>query len=209
MITSCSPGWINYAEGFYPELLDHLSTCKSPQQMFGAVAKTYYAKKAGIDPADIFTVSVMPCTAKKFECKRPEMNASGYRDVDVALTTRAVSYTHLDVYKRQLSDKPKGKYVIQVCNGPCCKVMKYEKIKDAIEKELKTGIGEITHDGMFSFEYSSCFGACEISPAIRIGEKIYGNLDEKKDVYKRQAQGWAFTSGYLAGEIVSEFVLNK
>jgi NADH:ubiquinone oxidoreductase subunit E len=81
-----------------------------------------------------------------------------------------------------LSDKPKGKYVIQVCNGPCCKVMKYEKIKDAIEKELKTGIGEITHDGMFSFEYSSCFGACEISPAIRIGEKIYGNLDEKKVV---------------------------
>jgi NADP-reducing hydrogenase subunit HndD len=91
MITSCSPGWINYAEGFYPELLDHLSTCKSPQQMFGAVAKTYYAKKAGIDPADIFTVSVMPCTAKKFECKRPEMNASGYRDVDVALTTRELA----------------------------------------------------------------------------------------------------------------------
>lgn len=91
MITSCSPGWINYAEGFYPELLDNLSTCKSPQQMFGAVAKTYYAEKAGIDPADIFTVSVMPCTAKKFECARPEMNSSGYRDVDVALTTRELS----------------------------------------------------------------------------------------------------------------------
>lgn len=91
MITSCSPGWINYAEGFYPELLDNLSTCKSPQQMFGAVAKTYYAKKSGVDPADIFTVSIMPCTAKKYECKRPEMNSSGYRDVDVALTTRELA----------------------------------------------------------------------------------------------------------------------
>lgn len=91
MITSCSPGWINYAEGFFPDLLDHLSTCKSPQQMFGAVAKTYYAKKSGIDPADIFTVSIMPCTAKKYESKRPEMTSSGYRDVDVALTTRELA----------------------------------------------------------------------------------------------------------------------
>lgn len=91
MITSCSPGWINYAEGFFPDLLDHLSTCKSPQQMFGAVAKTYYAKKSGIDPSDIFTVSIMPCTAKKYESKRPEMTSSGYRDVDVALTTRELA----------------------------------------------------------------------------------------------------------------------
>jgi len=81
-----------------------------------------------------------------------------------------------------LSDKPKGKYVIQVCNGPCCKVMKYENIKAAIEKELKVGVGEITPDGMFSFEYSSCFGACDISPAVRIGEKVYGNLNETKIV---------------------------
>lgn len=88
MITSCSPGWIKYIEHFYPEYLDHLSTCKSPQQMFGAVAKTYYAEKAGIDPGNIFVVSIMPCTAKKFECGRPEMTASGYADVDAALTTR-------------------------------------------------------------------------------------------------------------------------
>ncbi|HEY8344069.1 MAG TPA: NADH-dependent [FeFe] hydrogenase, group A6 [Bacillota bacterium] len=88
MITSCSPGWIKYIEHFYPEYLDHLSTCKSPQQMFGAVAKTYYAEKAGIDPENIFVVSIMPCTAKKFECGRPEMTASGYADVDAVLTTR-------------------------------------------------------------------------------------------------------------------------
>lgn len=88
VITSCSPGWIKFIEHFYPELLPNLSTCKSPQQMFGAVAKTYYAKKAGIDPASMFVVSIMPCTAKKFEAARPEMNASGYRDVDVVLTSR-------------------------------------------------------------------------------------------------------------------------
>ena len=88
MITSCSPGWIKFAEHFYPDLLSHLSTCKSPQQMFGALAKTYYAEKAGIKPVDIFSVSIMPCTAKKYECQRPEMNSSGFRDVDVVLTSR-------------------------------------------------------------------------------------------------------------------------
>ncbi|HHV61931.1 MAG TPA: 2Fe-2S iron-sulfur cluster binding domain-containing protein [Firmicutes bacterium] len=88
MITSCSPGWIKFIEHFYPELLPHLSTCKSPQQMFGALAKTYYAEKSGIDPRDIFVVSVMPCTAKKFEAKRPEMTSSGYPDVDAVLTSR-------------------------------------------------------------------------------------------------------------------------
>jgi iron-only hydrogenase group A len=88
MFTSCSPGWINYMEAFYPQLIPNISSCKSPQQMFGALAKTYYAEKEGIDPKDIIVVSVMPCTAKKFECERPEMNDSGYQDVDYVLTTR-------------------------------------------------------------------------------------------------------------------------
>jgi len=88
MFTSCSPGWIKFMEYFHPDLLPNLSTCKSPQQMFGAVAKTYYAEKLGKRPQDVFVVSVMPCTAKKFECQRPEMDASGVRDVDVVLTTR-------------------------------------------------------------------------------------------------------------------------
>jgi NADP-reducing hydrogenase subunit HndD len=91
MITSCSPGWIKYIEHFYPELLDHLSTCKSPQQMFGALAKTYLAEKAGVAPEKIFSVSIMPCTAKKYECNRPEMCDSGYQDVDVVLTTRELA----------------------------------------------------------------------------------------------------------------------
>jgi len=88
MFTSCSPGWVKYAEHFWPDLLPHLSTAKSPQQMFGAVAKTYYAQKLGKRPEDICVVSVMPCTAKKFEALRPEMRASGVQDVDIVLTTR-------------------------------------------------------------------------------------------------------------------------
>jgi iron-only hydrogenase group A len=91
MFTSCSPGWINYMEHYNPDMLDNLSTCKSPQQMFGALAKTYYPKKLGIKARDIVVVSVMPCTAKKFECARPEMCTDGKQDVDFVLTTRELA----------------------------------------------------------------------------------------------------------------------
>ncbi|MBQ8763407.1 MAG: iron hydrogenase small subunit [Clostridia bacterium] len=91
LITSCSPGWVKYCEHYYPEQIDHLSSCKSPQQMFGAVTKTWYAKKMNLDPKDIVVVSIMPCTAKKFECGRDDQSASGYPDVDYALTTRELA----------------------------------------------------------------------------------------------------------------------
>ena len=87
-ITSCSPGWINYMEYFYPEVIPNMSTCKSPHQMQGAITKTYFAKVHNLDPKDIFVVSIMPCTAKKFEKSRPEMEVDGIRDVDAVLTTR-------------------------------------------------------------------------------------------------------------------------
>lgn len=89
--TSCSPGWVKFIEHFYPEYLEYLSTAKSPQQMFGSVIKTFYAQEAKVDPADIVTVAVMPCSAKKFECNRPEMNDSGFKDVDFGLTTRELA----------------------------------------------------------------------------------------------------------------------
>ena len=91
MMTSCSPGWIKFLEHKFPQLLPNLSTCKSPQQMFGALAKTYYAQKRNINPADIVSVSIMPCTAKKFEADRPEMYSSGFKDVDYVLTTRELA----------------------------------------------------------------------------------------------------------------------
>jgi len=91
MFTSCSPGWIKFIEHKYPEFLPNLSTCKSPQQMFGALAKTYFAKKRKLDPSKVVSVSVMPCTAKKFEADRPEMRASGFKDIDYVITTRELA----------------------------------------------------------------------------------------------------------------------
>jgi iron-only hydrogenase group A len=91
MFTSCSPGWIKFIEHKYPEFLPNLSTCKSPQQMFGALAKTYYAQKMKLDPSKVVSVSVMPCVAKKYEADRPEMRSSGYKDIDYVLTTRELA----------------------------------------------------------------------------------------------------------------------
>ena len=91
MITSCSPGWVKFCEYYYPDMIDNLSSCKSPQQMAGAVLKTYYANKMGWDPKDVFVVAVMPCTAKKFEIGRDDQDAAGVPDTDVAITTRELS----------------------------------------------------------------------------------------------------------------------
>ncbi len=88
MITSCSPGWVNYAEYHYGDQLEHLSSCKSPHEMFGAILKSYYAEKIGVKPEDMFVVSIMPCSCKKYEKERPEMECDGHRDVDAVLTTR-------------------------------------------------------------------------------------------------------------------------
>lgn len=108
MMTSCSPGWVKFIEHAFPELLPNLSTCKSPQQMFGALAKTFYAEKKGLDPKDMISVSIMPCTAKKFEANRPEMRDSGYKDVDYVLTTRELSsmIRQSGIAVRTLEDEP-------------------------------------------------------------------------------------------------------
>ncbi|KGG79558.1 ferredoxin [Caloranaerobacter azorensis H53214] len=91
MITSCSPGWVKFCEHYYPEFLDNLSTCKSPHEMLGAIIKSYYAEKNNIDPKDIVVVSIMPCTAKKYESQREELSHAGYQDVDYVLTTRELA----------------------------------------------------------------------------------------------------------------------
>ncbi len=108
IITSCSPGWIKYCEHYFPNMTENLSTCKSPQQMFGAVMKTYFAEKEGIDPKDIVFVSAIPCTAKKFEVGREGQSASGYPDVDVAVTTRELArmIERAGIDLRELDDEP-------------------------------------------------------------------------------------------------------
>ncbi|PLX21076.1 MAG: ferredoxin [Salinivirgaceae bacterium] len=109
LTTSCSPGWVKFFEHTFPDMLDHMSTCKSPQQMFGALAKTYFAKKIEVDPENMVSVSIMPCTAKKYEADRPEMRDSGQKDVDYVLTTRelAVMIKQAGI---QFSDLPEEKY---------------------------------------------------------------------------------------------------
>jgi len=109
LITSCSPGWVKYLEGYYPELIPNLSTCKSPQQMYGAVVKTYYAEKMGIDPKNLYVVSIMPCTAKKFEKNRADQSASGYPDIDAVLTTRELAKA-IKAQGILFNDLPEGKY---------------------------------------------------------------------------------------------------
>ncbi|TYP57569.1 [FeFe] hydrogenase, group A [Thermosediminibacter litoriperuensis] len=111
MFTSCCPAWMLFMEKYYPDLLDHLSSCKSPQQMFGALVKAYMAEKEGIDPARIFMLSAMPCTAKKFEAARPEMNLSGARDVDAVLTTRELAQLIKD-RQLELADLPEEDFDI-------------------------------------------------------------------------------------------------
>jgi NADH-quinone oxidoreductase subunit G/[NiFe] hydrogenase diaphorase moiety small subunit len=112
--TSCSPGWVKYLEHFYPDYIDNLSSAKSPQQMFGALIKTFYAKEEGIDPKDIVTAALMPCAAKKFECNRPEMRDSGYKDIDYGLTTREMGQMikeagiHLPEMEKSKFDQPFG-----------------------------------------------------------------------------------------------------
>jgi NADH-quinone oxidoreductase subunit G/NADP-reducing hydrogenase subunit HndD len=114
MFTSCCPGWVKYAEQDFPELLPHLSTCKSPQEMLGAILKSHYAETHGIDPEKIYTVAIMPCTAKKFEKDRPELMADTIPDVDAVLTTRElarmIQMRHLDFSRLEpeVADSPFG-----------------------------------------------------------------------------------------------------
>ncbi|SET07632.1 [FeFe] hydrogenase, group A [Natronincola peptidivorans] len=169
MFTSCSPGWIKFMEYNYPEYLDNLSTCKSPQQMFGALAKSYYAKKAGIDPKDIFSVSLMPCTAKKFEASRPEMSQSGIQDVDAVLTTREfarmVKKANIDFkgLEEQEFDNPLG-----VSTGAAAI---FGTTGGVMEAALRTAVEVITGKELGGIEFQQVRGYEGIKEAtLQVGE---------------------------------------
>ncbi len=119
LITSCSPGWINYAEYYYPDLLDHVSSCKSPHEMFGAILKHYYAEKKGIKKEDMFVVSIMPCTAKKFEKERKELVTDGLKDVDAVLTTRELGrlIRRSGILFNRLPDEPFDTDIVSTSSG--------------------------------------------------------------------------------------------
>ena len=156
MITSCSPGWIRYCEFYYPEQLDHLSTCKSPQQMFGATLKTWYAEKMGIDPAKIVSVSVMPCTAKKFEIGRDDQNAAGFADVDFSITTRELARMikgagiNFNILPEEAFDSPLGE-------GSGAAVI-FGATGGVMEAALRTAVEKITGKTLDSVEFAEVRG---------------------------------------------------
>ncbi len=156
MITSCSPGWIRYCEFYYPEQLDHLSTCKSPQQMFGATIKTWYAQKMGIDPAKIVSVSVMPCTAKKFEIGRDDQNAAGVADVDYSITTRELARMikgagiNFNILPEEAFDSPLGE-------GSGAAVI-FGATGGVMEAALRTAVEKITGKTLDSVDFTEVRG---------------------------------------------------
>ena len=197
MITSCSPGWIKYCETFYPDFIPNLSTCKSPNQMQGAVTKTYFAKQNDLDPRDIYVVSVMPCTAKKFEIARPEFGRDGYRDVDANLTTRELArmirqagldFVHLpeEEFDDMLGESSGAGVIFGVTGG-------------VMEAALRTVVDLLTGEDLENIEYADVRGlegikeatvnvngtdikvaivhgtanAAKLLNAIRAGEKTY------------------------------------
>lgn len=163
MITSCSPGWIKYCEHYYPDMLDHLSSCKSPQQMSGAIIKTWYAEKMGIDPKDIVVVGVMPCTAKKFETKRDDQAASGYPDVDYSLTTRelgrmiesaGIYFKHLpdEEFDNPLGDSTGAAVIFGATGG-------------VMEAALRTAVEKLSGEELKSLDFTEVRGTDGIKEA--------------------------------------------
>lgn len=163
MITSCSPGWIKYCEHYYPDMLDHLSTCKSPQQMSGAIIKTWYAEKMGIDPKDIVVVGIMPCTAKKFETKRDDQAASGYPDVDYSLTTRelgrmiesaGIYFKHLpdEEFDNPLGDSTGAAVIFGATGG-------------VMEAALRTAVEKLSGEELNSLDFTEVRGTDGIKEA--------------------------------------------
>jgi NADP-reducing hydrogenase subunit HndD len=156
MITSCSPGWVKYCEHYYPEFTENLSTCKSPQQMFGAIAKSYYAEKNGIDPKDIVMVSVMPCTAKKFEIGRENEAANGVPDVDIAITTRELAR----MIKRagiRFTELPDEKFDLPLGLGSGAAVI-FGATGGVMEAALRTAVETLTGEELKNLDFTDVRG---------------------------------------------------
>ena len=165
MITSCSPGWIRYCEQHYPQMISHLSTCKSPQQMFGSLVKTYYAEKTGLDPRDIFVVSVMPCTAKKYEVLRPEQRLrNGCMPVDASLTTRELG--RMIAHAGLLFDHlPQGAFdeLLGVSTGAS---VIFGASGGVMEAALRTVVETVTGGAMAPLEFTQVRGMEGIKQAV-------------------------------------------
>ena len=169
MITSCSPGWVKFCEHKYPEFIPNLSTCKSPQQMFGAIAKSWYAEKLGIDPKDMFVVGVMPCTAKKFEVGRDKENAKGISDVDVALTTREISRM-IDRAGIRFTELPDEKFDDPFAEATGAAVI-FGATGGVMEAALRTAVETITGEELKQLDFIDVRGTQGIKEATyKVGD---------------------------------------
>lgn len=163
LITSCSPGWVKYCEHYFPDMTENLSSCKSPQQMFGAIAKSYYAEKMGIDPKDIVSVSVMPCTAKKFEIGRPDQDANGCPDVDYSMTTRELARLIKKVGLR-FRELPDEKFDEPLGLGTGAAVI-FGATGGVMEAALRTAVETLTGEALPSVDFTEVRGTEGIKEA--------------------------------------------
>ena len=200
MITSCSPGWIKFCEHRYPDFIPNLSTCKSPNQMQGAITKTYFADKNGLDPHKIFVVSVMPCTAKKFEILRPEMGRDGYRDVDANLTTRelarmirqaSIDYINLpdEEFDEMLGDSTGAAVIFGVTGG-------------VMEAALRTVADILTGQDLTAIEYQDVRGL----EGIKEATVSVAGMDVKVAIAHGTANAAKLLDSIRAGERTYHFI---
>ncbi|MGI6152801.1 MAG: NADH-dependent [FeFe] hydrogenase, group A6 [Christensenellaceae bacterium] len=200
MITSCSPGWIRFCELYYPDMLDNLSTCKSPHQMLGAMVKSYYAEKNNIDPAKIFTVSVMPCTAKKYEKLRPGEDASGYPDVDAVITTReaarmikqaGIDFVNLpdEEFDRLMGESTGAAVIFGVTGG-------------VMEAALRTVADVLTGEDLKDIDYTDVRGTAGIKEA----EVKIGDLNVKVAVASGMSNARKLLDSIKSGEKTYHFI---
>lgn len=202
MITSCSPGWVNYAEYYYGDLLPHLSSCKSPHEMFGAILKSYYAEKKGIIPEDMFVVSVMPCVAKKYEKERPELAKDGIKDVDAVLTTRELAklIKRSGIMFNRLPDEDFDYDIVGDYTGAG---VIFGATGGVMEAALRTAVWKLTGETADSpVEFKDVRGV----EGIKTAEYKVGDLTVKVAVVSGLANAKKFLTKVKNGEVECHFI---
>ena len=195
MITSCSPGWVKYCEHYFPDLTENLSSCKSPMQMFGATAKTYYAEKMGIDPKDLVVVAIMPCTAKKFEIGRDDENAAGVPDVDYALTTRELGRM-IDKAGIKFNELPDEKFDEPLGLSSGAGVI-FGATGGVMEAALRTAVETLTGEELKAVDFKEVRGTQGIKEAeydvagMKVKVAVASGLANAKEILKKVAAGEA------------------
>lgn len=195
MITSCSPGWVKYCEHYFPDMTENLSTCKSPQQMFGAIAKSYYAEKMGIDPKDIVSVSVMPCTAKKFEIGRDNQAANGVPDVDISITTRELARM-IKKSRIRFLELPDEKFDEPLGLGSGAGVI-FGATGGVMEAALRTAVETLTGQELPKLDFTEVRGTKGIKEAsynvagMDIKVAVASGLGNARDLLKKVKSGEA------------------